>query len=407
MAKITKIQKEVNFALSCISIGCNKFYKDYKIDYKTTTDKLDGLSSILKGAYILNAISNLNNFNGNKYRDKFPVNIQDVLNIIENNTVDEWVTKYPFLKDYTTELSEISFSFLDEVDIGEKERLFKENSEYELYIKFNNDLNFSIIRELAVNDYEYAFSRVGIPTILEGNTLHIRNSLITIYRRLFNTTDINEKLIESIVLNYYTDAVNLRKYHHTPDGYAYCKNCGSFLQKVSRKESKFVCTFDVCRDKQAKFNNPVEIGGFVKNPTKILRYEVLRFVSYPSIEEWALYSKLKDYQEKGSISDLVLYFNKDACDISFKLLGERYALDLKEWTRPTELGKRISEENFKRNNKDARCFILIPDYLTKKSTGRANSYLKVLRNSIDTNVIKDDEILTVSKFLKQIKSLTS
>lgn len=403
MAEKSEIKKEVDIALTYISIGCNKFYEEDCIDFKKINKNIEGLKCIQKGAYILNAISNLSNFKN--HMEKFPTDLSIVLKLIEEKSIDEWVELYPFLKEYTKDLADMYYNFLDDVGLGEHDRMFKENSEYELFIKYNNDKNFMLIRGLAANDKEYAFSRVGIPTLLEGNALNINMFLKNKFKSIFGDENINEKLIEAIVNNYYRDVINLHKYYHTKEGYACCKHCGSLIQKKTKREDKYLCSFDICNDKHMKFNKKVEIGSYIKNPTKVLKYEVLRFVSYPSIEEWRFYCKLEHYEKIGMIKDLILYYNKDACDISFVFNNTRFAIDLKEWVRPKDLGKRISEENFKRNNKDAKCFIVIPEYLTKKSNGRKNDYMSVLKNNITGKAITEDEILTDAEFMKKFKRL--
>ena len=403
MAEKSEIKKEIDIALTYISIGCNKFYEEDCIDFKKINKNIEGLKCIQKGAYILNAISNLSNFKN--HMEKFPTDLSIVLKLIEEKSIDEWVELYPFLKEYTKDLADMYYNFLDDVGLGEHDRMFKENSEYELFIKYNNDKNFMLIRGLAANDKEYAFSRVGIPTLLEGNALNINMFLKNKFKSIFGDENINEKLIEAIVNNYYRDVINLHKYYHTKEGYACCKHCGSLIQKKTKREDKYLCSFDICNDKHMKFNKKVEIGSYIKNPTKVLKYEVLRFVSYPSIEEWRFYCKLEHYEKIGMIKDLILYYNKDACDISFVFNNTRFAIDLKEWVRPKDLGKRISEENFKRNNKDAKCFIVIPEYLTKKSNGRKNDYMSVLKNNITGKAITEDEILTDAEFMKKFKRL--
>lgn len=403
MAEKAEIKKEIDIAFEYISMGCNEFYEEDCIDFKKINKNIEGLKCIQKGAYILNTISNLSNFKN--HVEKFPTDLSKVLKLIEEKSIDEWVELYPFLKEYTKDLADIYYNFLDDVGLGEHDRMFKENSEYELFVKYNNDVNFMFIRGLASNDNEYAFSRVGIPTLLEGNVLNIKMFLKNRFKNLFGYENANEKLIESIVNNYYRDTINLHKYYHTKEGYAYCKHCGSLVQKKAKRENKYLCSFDICNDRSMKFNKKVEIGGYIKNPTKVLKYEVLRFVSYPSIEEWNLYCKLEHYSKIGIIKDLILYYNKDACDISFVFDNTRFAIDLKEWIRPKDLGKRISEENFKRNNKDAKCFIVIPEYLTKKSNGRKNDYMSILKNNITGKAITEDEILTDAEFMKKFKKL--
>lgn len=398
-----EIKKEVDIALTYISMGCNRLYEENDIDLNKINKKIEGLDYIQKAAYILNSISNLSNFK--KYTDKFPTDINIVLKLIEDKSIDEWVELYPFLKEYVKDLADTYYYFLDDVSLGEHERIFKENSEYELFVKYNNDNNFMSVRALTNDDNEYAFSRVGIPTLLEGNLLNINASLKDIFKNLFGYENRNEKLIESIVNNYYRDVINLNKYYHTKEGYAYCKHCGSLIQKKCHKEEKYLCSFDVCKNKSMAHNRKVEIGGYIKNPTKVLKYEILRFVAYPSIAEWKLYCQLEHYEKRGILKDLILYYNKDACDISFILNDLRFAIDLKEWVGAKDLGIRISEENFKRNNKDAKCFIVIPEYLTKKSNGRKNDYMSILKNNITGQSISSDEIMTDVEFMKMLKNL--
>lgn len=401
------IQREIDMAMEYISMGCNKIYTDEDISYKNSDSKIDGLNYIQKGADILNMISKVSNFE--KKPDKFPCDLKEVILLIENNTIDEWVEKYPFLKDYTSRFTNISFNFLDEIGLDESEKIIGTSNEYELFIKYNNDLKFNQIRALVKNDNEYAFSRIGIDTVLSGNSLNIKKHFENRYKKLFGKdASLDPKITETLALNYYKEITNLSKYYYVPSkGYAVCKRCGSLMKLRNKDKDSLVCSFNLCKLKSILLNEKPSEGGYINNPTKQLRYEILRFIAFPSIEEYNMYDYLKkNYEKKGIISELVLYKNKDACDISFVFNNKRYALDLKEWQDPLSLAKRISEENFKRNNKDAYCFIVIPDYLSKKSNGRKSDYMSNLEGSLQGNNISKSDIFTVSEFYKKLKTLT-
>lgn len=401
MARIKNksLEKEIDRAMTYIYMGTVKMFEDEDNDRESIKEKIVGKDMVLSGASILNSLSRIKAKEGEAY---FPTKLKDVLYLIKNHGVDEWVEMYPFLKNHCNDLVSKGTQFYHQAYLEREDRDIVEDSEYKLFVKFNNDMAFSEIRNIAKNDKEYSFSRAYISPILEGELLELKKNIDFKYIKMHGES-ISETLLNEILKNYYRPITNLHIYYSENGRYALCKSCGSLMKK--KRNGDIVCSFNKCRNSHFMKNKKFEILEYCSNPTMILKYEVMRFVYYPSIEEREMFNKLtKKYLKKELIRDLILYKDKDSCDISFYIGNIREAVDLKEWESPEELAKSLNTDNFKRNNADANCTIVIPDYLTKKSNGRKNDYMQRLKASITGDNMKDVKIMTVSEFFKYVDS---
>lgn len=388
-------EKDVRRAIENISMGVIQICENEDTKKENLDIFIKGMQMIKSGANCLHSLSKIR---GGRL---FPVEFKEVMELVENYSIDEWINMYPFLKGCCDDLGDKKINLYDEVYLDEKDRFFSASTEYSLYVKYNNDLSFQKIREISENDLEYSFSRAYIPTVLEGGIIDINNTLKNIAVRECGIS-VSNRLITEILKNYYVEIPALSNYYRNDSGYALCRNCGSLMRKDKRGE--IVCSFGKCQKAHFMKNVRFEIGGYINNPTRILRFEIMRFVKYPSIEERDIFEKLKKkYEKKGLISDLELYKGKDSCDISFSLKGRRQAIDFKEWENPIELAKALSSDNFKRNNGDADCKIVVPDYLTKKSNGRRNDYMDKLESFVVGDKMNDVDIMTVSEFFAYLE----
>lgn len=394
MAKIQdkSVEKEIDRAMRYISIGSAKIFKEDD-EINNIKDRIKGVQMVQSGANILNSLSKIKGADGGPY---FPSQVKEVLSLIKAHSVDEWVEMYPFLKDNCNDLVNNRTNFYDQAFLDKEDRDIIECSEFDLYVKFNNDIAFSEVRNIARNDSEYSFTRAYIPPVLEGELLDLKQSLRFKYIELYGES-ISDDILNKVLMNYYKPINNLKSFYSENGKYAICKSCGSLMKK--RQNGKIVCSFDRCETSHYMKNKAFEILGYCTNPTRMLKYEIMRFVYFPSIEERLMFDRLdKKYQRKSLIRELILYKGKDTCDISFYIGNDREAIDLKEWENPEHLAKALNADNFRRNNADANCTIVVPDYLTRKSNGRKNDYMKRLKSAITGDKMRDVQIMTVSEF---------
>lgn len=402
---------EIMLGLSYIASGLSKLTESGL----KPKEKSNAYTRVQCGALIINTQSHIlykSRLKSKKNWDledfkHFPTSVQEVVRLCEE-PFSEWYEMFEVIKHFLPDFEFSDIQLLDffngDPALGAKEFINKK-SEYEIREEFYESSGFNFIRELCSDDYEYCASRAYLPIIVPSNLDFIST------RELFKVK--SDDLYYQLMSNYYESFATLRgTIKKTDKGYGICE-CGYVMTLNSLNQLE--CAHAKCRQNTKRKETKPRAVRYVDDINLIIKPQYHRFITLPAIEELTLYSQLEELQDNGVITNLRLYPYKDAADISFEYKRTLYIIDVKEWTDPMSLVRKIKSDKTFLSNRfrddidrlggKYKLFLVVPDYLNKELRGKGKyiTRLSKINENVDKHSNNFINVTTCGKFIKDIK----